>query len=362
VAQVLKDVDRAALGALSSVLEEARARTDERSPFAILGATLPQFGITLLPPRPPADLVAKGRDDWLLRLRSAVRSESAIRAYRNAVNDLLEWAERSSRLDDLFEEQAIVDYLEDYRRRRAPAPATYHRHFILLRRFMRWLSQREGLRDPFLDLDSPRKPRQEADWLTPEEFGQLLAAAENPDRRIPGLAERDRLVLVALVTTGLRRSELVALDWRDVVLDESQPSLLVRRGKGGKPRRQPLPRELAAQLSALWRRRDPRPDEPVFCGLAGGRLHATTLAAIIGRAASRAGLEKRVTAHTLRHTAATWLRQATGDARIVAEYLGHADLTTVSRYTHVANTELHAAVESLADYANLKPPTEATAA
>jgi site-specific recombinase XerD len=54
-----------------------------------------------------------------------------------------------------------------------------------------------------------------------------------------------------------------------------------------------------------------------------------------------------VTAHTLRHTAATWLRQETGDTRLVAEYLGHADLSTVSRYTHVAERELHEATAAL---------------
>jgi integrase len=55
-----------------------------------------------------------------------------------------------------------------------------------------------------------------------------------------------------------------------------------------------------------------------------------------------------VTVHTLRHTTATWLRQATGDTRLVAEYLGHADLSTVSRYAHVASDELHAAAQTLA--------------
>jgi len=62
-----------------------------------------------------------------------------------------------------------------------------------------------------------------------------------------------------------------------------------------------------------------------------------------------------VTAHTLRHTAATWLRQATGDARLVAEYLGHADLSTVSRYAHVASDELHAAAQAVADRAAPEP-------
>jgi integrase/recombinase XerD len=72
-------------------------------------------------------------------------------------------------------------------------------------------------------------------------------------------------------------------------------------------------------------------------------LQPTILAGIIRRTADRAAIEKRVTAHTLRHTAATWLRQQTGDARLVAAYLGHADLSTVSRYAHVAADELHEA-------------------
>jgi Phage integrase family len=71
----------------------------------------------------------------------------------------------------------------------------------------------------------------------------------------------------------------------------------------------------------------------------------------------QAGISKHVTAHTLRHTAATWLRQATGDTRLVAEYLGHSDLSTVSRYAHVASEELHAAAQALADGPDqLAPP------
>jgi integrase len=62
------------------------------------------------------------------------------------------------------------------------------------------------------------------------------AEDSSPRRRRPGLAERDRLVLLTLVSTGLRRSELLALDWSDLQLDGNRPSLLVRRGKGGKPR------------------------------------------------------------------------------------------------------------------------------
>ncbi len=217
----------------------------------------------------------------------------------------------------------------------------------------RWLSERAGVPNPFRDLEVPGRPRQEADWLTPDEFRRLLEAAGSPRRRQRGLAERDRLVLLTLVATGLRRSELIALNWRDVDLGAERPSVLVRRGKGGKPRRQPLPTPLARELQKLHATRRPESDAPIFCGLQGKRLHPGMLGLIVRRAAERAELDKRVTAHTLRHTAATWLRQRTGDARLVAAYLGHADLSTVSRYAHVADDELHDAASAIAASAGL---------
>jgi integrase/recombinase XerC len=284
-------------------------------------------------------------DDWLRRLETQQKSESTLVGYRVAIDDLLDWSETNGR--DILTESAIVDYLHSYQERTQPAEATYYRRFVLLRKFVRWVCRRDRVPDPFLDLDAPPKPRQERDWLTPEEFRHLLDAAGRPERNLPGLAERDRLVLLALVTTGLRRSELCALDWRDLELGGREPSLLVRCGKGSKSRRQPLPASLARELRRLHAARQPEPTDPVFCGLEGGRLQETILADIIRRAANRAGIEKHVTAHTLRHTAATWLRQELGDTRLVAEYLGHADLSTVARYAHVDRKELFEAAGRL---------------
>jgi integrase len=349
--------DRVALGAMRAALAVARETGEDRPALEILAGSLAEMGVRARSTTRSARLLTRDRDAWLRRLRSAERSASSLSAYRYAIDDLLSWAERTERTGELFEEQTIVDYLDEYRTRCEPAPATYHRRFLLLRRFMAWVSQRNGLPDAFSELQAPPKPRQEAEWLTREEFARMLDAAANPKRAHPGIAERDRLVLLTLAMTGLRRSELIALDWSDVTLDGERPSLLVRRGKGGKPRRQPLPAELAAALELSRTTRNPASSDPVFCGLAGGRLQPTILAGIIRRASDGAGISKHVTAHTLRHTAATWLRQATGDTRLVAEYLGHADLSTVARYAHVASEELHAAAQSIANGPGEKRPS-----
>ncbi len=226
-----------------------RTRVDDGSAVAAVGPAandlagllagyLSEFARTAVAQKPSPLELRQARRDWLRRLQTARRSESAIAAYRIAIDDLLDWSEGHGR--SVFEEQTIVDYLTAYEEQARPAPATYYRRFGLLRCFFRWLSRRGSLPDPFLELQPPPKPQQEADWLTEAEFTRLLAAAEHPPRRRRGLAERDRLVLLTLVQTGLRRSELIALDWADLELAGPRPTLLVRRGKGGKPRRQPL--------------------------------------------------------------------------------------------------------------------------
>lgn len=337
--------DDAVLKALEEALAGAREAGDGRPALVVLAS---RFGDPATPRAPPpADrgLLRQARDEWLRRLEVQRKSESTLVGYRIAIDDLLGWSDANDR--NIIDEAAVVDYLRAYRQRASPAASTYYRRFVLVRRFLRWACRRQGIADPFRDLEAPPKPRQESDWLTPEEFRRLLDAAGRPERRLPGLAERDQLVLLTLVLTGLRRSELCALNWRDLELDGRKPSLLVRSGKGGKPRRQPIPTSLARQLQRLANAQVPDPTDPVFCGLQGGRLRETILADIIGRAARRAGLKKHVTAHTLRHTAATWLRQELGDTRLVAEYLGHADLSTVARYAHVDREELFEAAGRL---------------
>ena len=312
----MPSVDRLAVTSLSEALWQAREAGDRRPPFAVIAGCLDDLGVALPERRRRGVSLVQAREEWLRRLRSASRSDSTVAAYRIALGDLARWLDAHAEEADPFSEQTIVSYLADYRGRARPAPATYYRRFVLLRRFFRWLSSRAGVPDPFLELDPPGKPRQVADWLTGEEFARLLAAAAAPARAQGGMAQRDRLVLLALVATALRRSELIALDWGELDLEGPRPSLLVRCGKGGRPRRQPLAPGLARELAVLRAGTTPRPGDPVFRGLQGGRLQPTILAAIIRRSAARAELSKPVTAHTRRHTSATWLRRATDSIEI----------------------------------------------
>ncbi len=148
--------DRATLAALEAALADARAAADDRPALVVLASRLGELGTP--PVRPPAGGLSlrEARDDWLRRLEAQQKSESAIVAYRVAIDDLLEWLEANGR--NVREEATIVDYLRSYQQRAGPAQATYYRRFLLLRKFLRWVSQREGVRDPFVDLEPPPKP------------------------------------------------------------------------------------------------------------------------------------------------------------------------------------------------------------
>jgi integrase len=343
---VLTLADRLALGAVEAALEEAREAEDQRPALEVLAGSLVEFRARGVFSERSAGLILRERDVWLRRLESAQRSKGTVRAYRAAIDDLLAWAQRERRTKDLFEKQAIVDYLADYRRRCRPAQATYRQRFGLLRTFMAWLNDCHGTSNPFLELQLPAKRRREPSRLTREGFARMLAGAERPLRDIPGLAERDRLVLIALVLTGMTHRELITVRWADVDLDERCPALHIRRGKRTRRRRIPLSTQLTADLRRWRESREPTFTDRVFCGLAGARLRADQLERIILRATGRAGIERRFTTETLRYAAAAWLKDAGGETWLIAEYMGQSTI----RYAGVVDADMRRAMQTLADH------------
>jgi integrase/recombinase XerC len=202
---------------------------------------------------------------------------------------------------------------------------------------------REGVMaaNPAAGVPAPKAPRELPRHLRPGEVEDLVEAPAADDREDAALALRDRALLEVLYATGLRVSELVSLDWRD--LDLSARVLRVM-GKGGKERMVPFGRQAAAALTAWlggWdevRSRDRGADpeaEPVFLHHRGGRLSDRSVRRVLDRYVDRAALAAGVHPHTLRHTFATHLLEGGADLRAIQELLGHSSLATTQRYTHV---------------------------
>ena len=208
-----------------------------------------------------------------------------------------------------------------------------------LRSFHRFLLREgEAERDPTRTVVRPKLPRSLPRPLPVEDVRRLVEA---PDVASASGA-RDRAALETMYGAGLRVSELVGLDVDDLDLDAGAVRVL---GKGGKEREVPLGRQAVDALGAYLTRVRPslatgRSRSAVFLNLRGGRLTRQGVAGILAGAARRAGIRKRVTPHTLRHSFATHLLEGGADVRVVQELLGHASVATTQVYTLVTREHL----------------------
>ncbi len=161
-----------------------------------------------------------------------------------------------------------------------------------------------------------------------------------------------RTIVATLYTTGLRLQEILLLEIGDI--DAQRMVLRVRHGKGGRSRELVLSPSLLAALRRYWQETRP-PGKLLFPGNSGDTpLHPTTIQKALQRAGKSAGIEKPVHPHVLRHSCATHLLERGVDLRTMQVMLGHASISTTSRYLHVALEQLRKA-PSLLDGVLLEP-------
>jgi integrase/recombinase XerD len=228
---------------------------------------------------------------------------------------------------------------------------TYFRHLVLI-----------GTREenPAASLKLPRRTRTLPRALSPAETERLIDAATGSTPR----SLRDRALVELLYGAGLRVSEAVGLEKSGVDLE----SRLVRvLGKGGKERLVPLGRpaaEAVRRYLALGRAHLDRRYRPeLFLNARGGPLTRAGAFLVLRRLADKAGLEPgRVHPHLLRHSFATHLLEGGADLRSVQEMLGHADLGTTERYTHVSDRRRRDAYFDAHPHARRRKPASDTSA
>lgn len=214
------------------------------------------------------------------------------------------------------------------------SPATIRRQVSATHTYFAFLIGEGHLTDDPSDrMETPRRGRALPEVLTVAEVEAMLAApsADHP------LAWRDRALLELAYGAGLRVSELCGLAGPDLLLADG----LVRVfGKGGKERLVPIGRKVVGPVSIYLNQTRPsldrgRSEGRVLLNARGGPLTRVGAWGIIKRVAKAAGLTRRVTPHTLRHSFATHLLEGGADLRAVQEMLGHVDLSTTQIYTHV---------------------------
>jgi len=246
-------------------------------------------------------------------------------------NKKLEYPEQAGR-------DAIMSYLHQLQLN-GRSPATIARHLASIRSFYRFMVRESILqKDPSTDLESPRSAQKLPRVLTTGEVELLLGQplAGEP----AGL--RDKAMLELLYATGVRVSELVSLDLRNVNIENG---FIRCFGKGAKERIVPmgdvavryLKEYLARGRSKLVK---PGRSDAFFVNQHGRRLTRQGFWKIIKKYARKAKIKTGITPHTLRHSFATHLLENGADLRSVQEMLGHADISTTQIYTHLTRKRL----------------------
>ncbi len=216
-------------------------------------------------------------------------------------------------------------------------PASVARKLASLRSFFQfWMRQGAMTANPAKEVATPKIPKRVPRFLSVDEAFQLLEMPKGADM----LSLRDKAVMELIYSSGLRVSELVALNTQDMDQEGSKVRVM---GKGSKERIIPITNKaMSAMLNYIERRREAaKNEEPaLFVNRRGGRLTARSVERMIRKYLSAAALNKHVTPHVLRHTFATHLLNQGADLRGIQELLGHASLSTTQKYTHVGVDQL----------------------
>ena len=291
--------------------------------------------------------------DRLIGQRRA--SPNTIAAYRNTFQLLLRFAtERTSKppsaldIADL-DAPLIATFLDHLERERHNTVTTRNNRLAAIHSLFAYLAlhhpEHANTIQRTLAIPAKRTERNLLTYLTDPEVDALLAACD----QTTSTGRRDHAMLALTIQTGLRISELIALDCQDITLTTG--ANVHTTGKGRKTRRTPLTPTIRTVLKAWLHERAGAPDQPLFPTRTGTRLSRDAIEhrlAIHLQAAARdcpSLAAKHITMHTLRHTAAMRLLLAGNDITVIALWLGHEQISTTNIYLHADMTHKQQAID-----------------
>ena len=269
-------------------------------------------------------------------------SENYQLSTQRSLSDFAQWCASSKKIDNpsAVTLPVISEYLGD-RKRAGLSASSIKLIVVALKIFFRFLAAKGIVeRDPAEALALPRIERYLPETLNELQVEQLLESIDT--KTVHGL--RDHAMIELLYASGLRISELANARLENFNFEER----IVRvTGKGNKTRLVPVGRKACEALAAYLSVERPkllkrRSGSEIFLSERGSKLTTTRIWQIVKKHAQRAGLEKNVYPHLLRHSFATHLLGNGADLRIIQEMLGHADISTTQVYTHVDQQRLKA--------------------
>jgi len=270
-------------------------------------------------------------------------SSNTLRGYRRDIFQFINFLKKnkiksfkSISYEDLL---SYLGYLRNY----GYSETTIGRKVASLKSFFKFLSARKIIKsNPVALLSSPKKPDRLPDFLTLEEVEKILNIPSEKNWQ----SLRDKAILELLYSTGIRVGELTSLKIGDIDFFQE---LIKVKGKGKKERIVPIGRYALKALIEYIERRPNKKEKNVFLNKYGKPLSERSVERIIDKFSKKAGIGKKITPHTFRHTFATHMLDRGADLRTVQELLGHERITTTQIYTHLT-------VEKLKEFYNKTHP------
>ena len=269
---------------------------------------------------------------WLSHLEKKGKSAHTVAAYRRALAHFTRW---NMAYNETFNPAGIIprdvnDWKTHQQTVEKAAPGTINQRLAALSRFFVWaVSEGIARSDPTHEVNTIRLPPRKPKGLTEREVRKLLRVVYE------GGDKRDYAIVEVLIGTGLRVSELLALQIGDLIIRERSGKVIVRKGKHGGYREIPLTAHVRKALSD-YLETHPSPHNPqaaIWIGQRGELQDRSAITRMLEKYAIAAGLDP-FGPHTLRHTFSTrYLKANPGDLRGLATLLGHANLNTVMIYT-----------------------------
>jgi integrase/recombinase XerC len=281
-------------------------------------------------------------------------SPHTVRAYDSDVSQYLAWvaAETGKKMSELgpadLDMASVRGHIGDLNKA-GKARSSVARKLSGLRTFVKYLRREEIIEhDPTAMAIAPKRDQTIPTHLSEPEIERLI---ETPSLGDP-LGRRDRAILELFYASGLRLSELVAIDLEDLNLSDRMVRVM---GKGGKERLVPFNQSTLAAIKAWMKdraailgsrepgtgnRKRKRQEDPLFINYRGTRLTGRSVDRLLRRYVAQCSTRMGISPHALRHSFATHLLQRGADLRAIQELLGHARLSTTQRYTHVNAAQL----------------------
>ena len=274
-------------------------------------------------------------EEYILKLRELRYSESTIKTYKGAFEEFINYY-KGEVLSDI-EERKVIEYLRylvmerkvstSYQNQAINAIKFYYEHVL------------KGERKVYT-VDRPRKERTLPTVLNEKEISDLLKATDNI---------KHRAIMMLAYSSGMRLSELVNVKVKDI--DSGRMQIRIEQAKGKKDRYSILSKKLLEVLREYFKKYKPK--VWLFEGMPGEQYSARSIQNIVQAAVKKAGIKKKVSVHTLRHSFATHLLEHGTDLRYIQSLLGHESSKTTEMYTHITTKGFDQIVSPLDNLENM---------